>query len=173
MLNHLEAKKLLSKYDIPLEGIECSSLEQAKEKIKPGVPFFLKLVSSTEEATHKTEFGYVKKVADADELQQAWSRMQETARSHGHENIRFILQQARTGHEVMIGAKRDPIFDFQIIFTPEGGKYAEIHAKAVPPSVRVGRITTSEAREMIMEHILSPKITGARGETPVDIDSLA
>ncbi|MEN6370809.1 MAG: acetate--CoA ligase family protein, partial [Armatimonadota bacterium] len=85
----------------------------------------------------------------------------------------FILQEGRGGHEVMIGAKRDPIFGFQIIFTPEGGKYAEIAAKAAPPIVRVGKIDLDEALSMIKEHPLSAIIMGARGEKPSDIESLA
>ncbi|MEN6372344.1 MAG: acetate--CoA ligase family protein, partial [Armatimonadota bacterium] len=85
----------------------------------------------------------------------------------------FILQEGRGGHEVMIGAKRDPIFGFQIIFTPEGGKYAEIAAKVAAPSVRVGRITAEEALSMIKEHSLSAKIMGARGEAPADLKALA
>jgi len=172
MLNQLEAEALFSRYGITLEGAKCSTLAEAEKEIAKGGTYFLKLVSSSEEATHKTEYGYVAKVTSADTLKAAWSRMVETAEKNGHKDISFILQEGRSGHEVMIGAKRDPIFGFQVIFTPEGGKYAEIAAKAVPPSVRVGRLTKEEALSMITEHPMSAKIMGARGEAPCDIDSL-
>jgi acyl-CoA synthetase (NDP forming) len=173
MLNHLDAKNLFAKYCILLEGAECTILSEAEEKVAGGGTFFLKLVSSSEEATHKTEYGYVRRVHNPKELRDAWTSMEAVAKSYDHKDIRFILQEGRDGHEVMIGAKRDPIFGFQIIFTPEGGKYAEICAKAVPPCVRVGKITPAEARQMITEHVMSPKIMGVRGEAPSDIDSLA
>lgn len=173
MLNHLQATKLLNKYNIFLEGTEFRSADEVEKDLGQGRTFFLKLVSSTEEASHKTEFGYVRLVQTAQELRQAWDEMKETAKSHDHEDLHFILQEARSGHEVMIGAKRDPIFGFQIIFTPEGGKYAEIHAKVAPPSVRIGCIGHDEALAMIIGHPLSPKIMGARGECPVDLNALA
>ena len=173
MLNHLEAKDLFAKYGITLEGTEYTSLDDAAKAIREGGTYFLKLVSDSEEATHKTEFGYVAKITNTSDLEEAWEKMTSTANSHGHTNIRFVLQEARSGHEVMIGAKRDPIFGFQIIFTPEGGKYAEVYAKGTPPSVRVGRIDIEESKQMITEHVLSPKIMGVRGEAPSDIDALA
>ncbi len=173
MLNHLDAKQLLQDYGIVLEGALCASPKTAKQQIVHGRAYYLKLASSSEEATHKTEFGYVSRVATPEELDSAWQKMEATARSHGHADASFVLQESRSGHEVMIGAKRDPIFGFQIIFTPEGGKYAEISAKAVAPSVMVGRITTDEAKQMIVEHVMSEKLMGARGEEPSDIDSLA
>ncbi len=173
MLNHLQATELFSKYGIQLEGKEYASLDEAAKAIREGGTYFLKLVSDSEEATHKTEFGYVAKITNTSDLEEAWEKMTSTANSHGHTNIRFVLQEARSGHEVMIGAKRDPIFGFQIIFTPEGGKYAEIFAKVAHPSVRVGRLDAEEALAMITEHPLSPKITGARGEASVDLAVLA
>jgi acyl-CoA synthetase (NDP forming) len=173
MLNHLDAMKLFAGYGVSVEGAECTILSEAEEKVAGGGTFFLKLVSSSEEATHKTEYGYVRRVHNPEELRDAWTSMEAVAKSYDHRDIRFILQEGRDGHEVMIGAKRDPIFGFQIIFTPEGGKYAEIHAKVAPPSVRVGRLTLDDALEMITEHPLAAKITGARGEASDDIDSLA
>ncbi len=173
MLSHLDATKLLAKYDITLEGTLCPSVEDGVKLVQPDRTYYLKLVSSSEEATHKTEFGYVRRVRSPQELADAWREMEQTAAKAGHGDIGFILQQAREGHEVMIGAKRDPIFGFQVIFTPEGGKYAEICAKAIPPCVRVGRITVEEAAEMVREHVLSARIMGARGEASSDIGSLA
>lgn len=173
VLNHLQLVDLFANYGITLEGILCTSLDDAQNKLRDGVSFVLKLISDSVEASHKTEFGYVKMIQSAEGLRQAWAEMEATANRHDHKSPRFILQEVCSGHEIMIGAKRDPIFGFQLIFTPEGGKYAEISAQAVPPSVRVGRISESEAREMITEHIMSPKIMGARGEAPVDIHALA
>ncbi|HOK54302.1 MAG TPA: hypothetical protein PKV43_07540, partial [Armatimonadota bacterium] len=62
MLNHLQATELFSKYGIQLEGKEYASLDEAAKAIREGGTYFLKLVSDSEEATHKTEFGYVAKI---------------------------------------------------------------------------------------------------------------
>ncbi|MEN6373014.1 MAG: hypothetical protein ABFD64_13480, partial [Armatimonadota bacterium] len=104
MLNHSEAKGLFDRYSIKLEGTECSTLPDAEKAISGGGTYFLKLVSSSEEATHKTEFGYVAKVTSKESLKDAWDRMVKTAEKNGHKDISFILQEGRGGHEVMIGA---------------------------------------------------------------------
>ncbi|MEN6370810.1 MAG: hypothetical protein ABFD64_02255, partial [Armatimonadota bacterium] len=104
MLNQLQAEALFGKYGINLEGTKCSIISEAEKAISGGGTYFLKLVSSSDEASHKTEFGYVAKVTSKESLKDAWDRMVKTAEKNGHKDISFILQEGRGGHEVMIGA---------------------------------------------------------------------
>ena len=80
----------------------------------------------------------------------------------------LVQQMITGGKEVILGMSRDPQFGPLLMFGL-GGIYIEI-LKDV--SFRIAPIGLNEAEEMIQEIRSFPLLKGARGERPVDINTV-
>jgi acetyl-CoA synthetase (ADP-forming) len=162
-----EAKEILRAYGVPTaKGRLCTTLEEALAAAREiGYPLAMKIVSP--QVLHKTEMGGVKVNISSDEaLREAHQAMLASVGSRvGQEAIRGVLVEAMArGHEVIIGASRDPQFGPLLMFGL-GGIFVEI-LKDV--SYRLAPIEPFEAQEMIREIKAYPLLAGARGGDPVD-----
>jgi acetate---CoA ligase (ADP-forming) len=162
-----EALHILQAYGIPVAEYRVLSrkadLNKAMRQI--GAPVALKLVSPA--VSHKSERGAViLNLSRMKETGEAFDRLLALDR----EDACSVLMQEMIagGKEVILGAKRDPSFGPVVLFGP-GGIYVEALGES---SLRVAPIARSDALEMISELKIGSILKGARGEPPVDMETL-
>lgn len=166
ILNFQESKKLLSKYRIPY--VRSEIVKNQKEVLSfakiNGYPLVLKISSPM--ILHKTEIGgVVVDIESPKELSEAYIKISKLAKA---KKAGILIQEQVEGTEVIIGAKRDPVFGPVIMFGL-GGIFAEV-LKDV--SFRLAPITKEEAREMILEIKGSKVLKGFRNRKPLNLPKL-
>ena len=161
-----ETKKLLSKYKIPYgQGEIVKSKTSAFNFAKKfSYPVVLKIYSSN--ILHKIDIGgVILDIRDEESLSTAWEKISKIAKS---KKADILIQGQEKGIEIIMGAKRDPVFG-PIIMFGLGGIFAEV-LKDV--SFRLAPVTKKEAKEMIKE-IKSYKIlNGYRGQEQANLPKL-
>ncbi len=164
LLEFNRSKELLEKHSINFAPSEIfSDIAPALEYVeKIGYPVVAKIWGP--DVLHRTERGGVRlNIKNQEELVTAFNDLKQI------EPGILIQKMADPGQQVIVGIKRDKQFGPVIMFGL-GGIFVEI-LKDV--SFRICPINQKEAMEMIREIKGYPILTGARGETPVDIDALA
>ncbi len=167
-----EAREILLAYGIPVAaGRFCTTPGEAAAAAREvGYPVALKVVSP--QVLHKTEMGGVKLSLASDEaVREAHAAIMAAVGTRVQkEAIRGVMvERMARGHEVIIGASRDPQFGPVMMFGL-GGIFVEI-LKDV--SYRLAPLNPWEAREMVREVKAYPMLAGARGGRPVDEEALA
>ena len=167
-----EAKELMKSYGIPVGSFKVvSSVENAvKFAQEIGYPVVLKIASP--DIGHKTDVGGVKvNLANEAELRSAYERIMKSAREKRPDaEIRGILveKMAAKGFELLIGAKKDPIYGPVIAFG-QGGVAVEVFRDmklGLPPLNRV------LARRTIEGTRIYPLLKGYRGMPGVNLEEL-
>ncbi len=132
-----------------------------------GYPAVMKVVSP--EIIHKSEVGgVIVGIQSDDEARQAFRRLEAVGQGRGFRGV-VIYPQLTRGQEVLLGCSRDPQFG-PVVVLGMGGIYTEI-LKDI--ALRVAPLTVEDAWEMIRELKAYPILSGARGQIPCDLDSLA
>ena len=158
-------RDILAAHDIPVIGRcvqERADAVATAEEI--GFPVVLKLVSP--DVVHKTDVGVVLlDLQDADAVGTAYDLIMERARAHGAERIDGILVQphARSGFELLVGARQDPVFG-PVTMVGHGGRFVELFRDAWPG---VGVLTPSDVESMLARTLAGRVIEGFRGP-PLD-----
>ncbi|MCU0293115.1 MAG: GNAT family N-acetyltransferase [Thermoanaerobaculaceae bacterium] len=173
-LSEADAKELLEAYGIPTTrprpAADPDAAVAAARAI--GYPVVLKLASP--DITHKSDVGGVALgLADAAAVRAAFERIVAAAREARPEaRIEGVTVQpmadARDGVELILGAKRDPVFG-SVILAGLGGIAAEVlhdRALGLPP------LNERLARRLLESLRSYPLLTGFRGRPPVDMDRL-
>ena len=168
-----EAKNLFAMYDMPVTKIHVAETEdeavEAAKKI--GYPIVLKIVSP--QILHKSDAGgVIVGVDDEQGIRDGYNKIIENAKNYKEDaEITGILVQemAPKGTEIIIGSTTDPTFGPTLMFGL-GGIFVEI-LKDV--SFRVAPIEEEDAKEMIKEIKAYKILEGARGNPPVDQETLA
>mgnify|MGYP001110332491 CR=1 FL=1 len=167
------AKQILKKYDLlsPQEKIVKNINETVKFAEEIGYPVCLKIVSK--DIIHKSDAGCVKLgLISSDEIETAFSDIMNNAKSFiKNPDIAGILvskMDTEEGVEIIIGGLNDPVFG-QVIMFGIGGIFVEL-LKDV--SFRICPIDEIDADEMIREIRCFPILTGIRGKTSVDLESI-
>jgi acetate---CoA ligase (ADP-forming) len=170
MLNEADSLALLGGLGIPVVAHRlCRSRSEAVAAFEAiGGPVAVKGCSA--DIAHKSELGLVRLgVRSGEQAGEIWSQMQTIIRGQGARFDGVIVAAMRSGRrEIMIGAHRDAVFG-PVVAVGDGGKYVEIFrdtALLLPPFSR------EEAKEAIGRLRVAPLIAGARGEAPMDVDSL-
>jgi len=166
ILKFEEATKLLKKYKIPI--IETRKIKKLEEVLnignKWGFPLVLKLDSKR--ILHKTDIGgVITNIQNKKELEEAWQKIKKAATKYKSD---IIVQPYIKGKEVIIGAKRDPVFGGVVMFGL-GGIFVELFKDV---SFRIAPISKKEAKKMIGEIKGYQILKGYRGQKPVNIDKL-
>ena len=177
VLSELSSKTLLSAYGIPVTmPLPASSVQEAiaaAEKI--GYPVALKIGSP--QITHKTEAGGVElALADEQQVGDAYARILAAAKSNGGDaQARAVTVQpmaaaaaAFGGHELVLGARKDPTFG-AVIMLGAGGVATEVlgdHALELPP------LNDTLAHRMLRSLRIWPLLAGYRGRQGIDVDAL-
>ena len=168
----VEGLRTLEDYGIPVSSWRFVESEDAAVAAAADMiaPFCLKVVADA--LSHKSDSGGIKLgLRDEAALRAAYADLQATVGKHNPSAaIAGVLVQemAPKGHEVMIGAKRDPVFG-PCIVAGAGGIYTEYLEDF---AFRIAPLSETEARGMLAELRLARILAGVRGELPCDLDSL-
>jgi acetate---CoA ligase (ADP-forming) len=170
MLNEADSLALLGGLGIPVVAHRlCRSRSEAVAAFQAiGGPVAVKGCSA--DIAHKSELGLVRLgVRSGEQAGEIWSQMETIIHGQGARFDGVIIAAMVAGRrEIMIGAHRDAVFG-PVVAVGDGGKYVEIFrdtALLLPP------FTREEAKEAIGRLRIAPLIAGARGEAPMDVDSL-
>jgi 4-hydroxybutyryl-CoA synthetase (ADP-forming) len=135
-----------------------------------GYPVVMKIAS--QDIIHKSDAGGVKVGLTNDEqVRTAFSTILQNAKTYKPEaNIKGVLLQemVRSGKEIILGAKQDPIFGPLVMFGL-GGIYVEILRDVV---FRLAPIDEHEASQMVHSIKTIKLLKGVRGETPSDLGAI-
>lgn len=173
LLTEYEGKQLLKSFGIqtPEEVLVTTKEEtiQAAEKI--GLPVVLKV--STSDIAHKSEAGIIAlNLQSIEDVKRQYDSILKKAREHSHNiHVEGVLVQEMVkeeGIEVILGAKKDPIFGMVMLFGL-GGLFVEIFKDV---SLRLGPLGEKEAERMIKETKAYAILKGARRKEPYDMESL-
>ena len=172
ILTEHEAKKLLSKYGIPVtkESIANSPDEAFAIASQIATPVAMKI--SSPDISHKSDVGGVVLNVHAGEARSTYdkilSQIKKVAPDARIEGI-LVQQMAPIGHEIIVGLKKDAQFGHAIMFGL-GGIFVEVYKDV---SFRVVPIERNEALAMISEIKGYPILKGIRGRKPADIEAIA
>ena len=151
-------------------GLANSEDELIKVAEDLAYPLCLKVISG--DIVHKSDSGGIKLgIEDRQGLVDGYrTLLADIARLNPAASINGVVIQEMVskGKEVMIGAKRDPVFGPCLILGT-GGVYTEIFDDY---SFRLAPITESEAEAMVEELRLAPLLKGVRGEAACHIPSI-
>jgi len=173
ILSEPASKALLEAYGIPIVPTFPARKEDAAVRLakKIGYPVVLKLLSP--DITHKSDAGGVVLGIESDRsVREAFRRIMKRAVAHDPrarlEGVTVQRMIRHRGHELILGAKKDPIFGTVILFGM-GGVAAEVfqdRAVALPP------LNERLARRLV-ESIRGYKLLkGYRDRPPVNLDLL-
>ena len=168
-----QTKALLQRYGVQrlaesLAGSEDEAVEQARAI---GFPVVLKVCAA--DLMHKTEAGAVAlNLPDDRAVRGAYRRILDGAQRYSPglaiEGV-LVSPMAADGVEVIVGARRDPVFG-PVVMVGSGGIYTEVLRDA---AIGVLPLAPGEAPELIRSLRIHPLLAGARGKAPADVDALA
>lgn len=154
VLTEFEAEKLLKSY-LPIAKNQL--LHSLKElKIKP--PLVLKIISK--QALHKTDIGGVRIVKSKSEVESTYNDLIRISKRKKLKLQGILAQEYHDGHQIIIGIKKDPVFD-HVILLGYGGIFVEI-IKDI--SIRACPITIKDAESMIQDLKSKEILYGKRGK---------
>lgn len=161
-----EAKQVLKLLDIPApESFVVKNIKEALKAVnKIGYPVVLKVVSPS--VFHKSDVGGVVVGIKSDGgLESAFGRM----KAKFKDAVGFMVEEEVAGGlEMIVGAKRDPVFG-PIIMCGLGGKYVEIFNDV---SFRSFPCSAEEVFEMLKDLKSFALLEGVRGEKRKNIEGL-
>ncbi len=173
ILSEPASKALLEAYGIPVVATFSARKEDAAVRLakKIGYPVVLKLLSP--DITHKSDAGGVVLGIESDRaVREAFRRIMKRASAHDPrarlEGVTVQRMIRHRGHELILGAKKDPIFGTVILFGM-GGVAAEVfrdRAVALPP------LNERLARRLIESIRGYRLLRGFRDHPPVNLDLL-
>lgn len=171
-LNEDEALAVMKAYGLPVPEYRLAkSVDEALAAAEAiGYPAVLRVVSH--QIIHKSEVkGVALDLADADAVGQAYETMlKNVAKMAPHATIDGILVRGMipTGHEIILGAKRDPAFGPTIMFGL-GGIYVELFKDV---TFALAPMDEGTANRMIHQVKACDLLEGARGGACADIDNI-
>ncbi len=174
VLSETFSKALLDAYEIPttrpLPARSAQEAVQAARKL--GHPVVLKVMSP--EITHKTDVGGVLvNLRDDDEVRAGYQRIVDSAtQKRPDATIEGVTVQsmvvAKDSFELILGAKKDPIFG-SIIMVGSGGVAAELYGDR---SLGLPPLNERLARRMLESLKCWPILKGFRGKPAMNTDKL-
>jgi acetyltransferase len=173
VLSETSSKTLLEAYEIPItKPLSAASGDDAAAVAdRVGYPVVLKVRSP--DVTHKTDVGGVATaISTPGAVRAAYKRVvASVAERQPEARIKGVTVQpmaAVPGHELLVGARRDPTFG-AVILVGAGGIAAELmedRALGLPP------LNEPLARRMLESLRIWPLLRGHRGRPGVDLDRL-
>ncbi len=174
VLTESTSKALLEAYEIPVSKtyVAWSADDAVKLSNRIGYPVAMKVLAS--QITHKTDVGGVAlDLANDHDVTLAYERIVESARRHRPEvPIQSVTIQRMvtepSGVELILGAKRDPVFG-AVMLAGMGGVAAELfrdRALELPP------LNERLARRMLESLRCWPLLCGYRGRPAMQVDRL-
>jgi acyl-CoA synthetase (NDP forming) len=172
ILTEHEAKKLLSKYGIPVTKESMANSPDEAFAIASQIQTPVAMKISSPDISHKSDLGGVVLNVNADGARTTYdkilSHIKEVAPLARIEGI-LVQQMAPPGQEIIVGLKKDAQFGHALMFGL-GGIFVEVYKDV---SFRVAPIGKKEALEMISDIKGYPILKGIRGRKPADIEAVA
>ncbi len=169
-LDWSQTHAVLSAYGFPLAPASLfgfDALQEAMKFQKAHGPVAAKLVGRS--FIHKTEAGGVRiDLRTEEDLQSAFVEFRAIAEKTGIGAEAILVQQMRKGKELVMGMHLDKDFGPLIMFGL-GGVYVEVLRDI---SFNIAPLSRSEAEEMVRSIKGFPILSGVRGQTPVDLESI-
>jgi acetyltransferase len=168
-LDEDQALAVLEAYGLPVPSYKlCRTADEAAAFAQSiGFPVVLRVVSP--EIIHKSEVqGIALNLADAEEVRGTFERMlRRLAQAAPRADIRGMLvrRMIPAGHELILGAKRDPAFGPTLMFGL-GGIYVELFGDV---TFGLAPIDAGTAGRMIRQVKAFRLLEGARGKPPADL----
>ena len=159
------AKSVLEEHGIRMPALFVSeSLDELLGgAARIGYPICLKIAS--DEVVHKSDIGGVKLgLADPESLAAAAAELWRVVPG----SPLLVMPNLPSGFEIMMGARWDPQFG-PVVVVGRGGVWAEIESDV---ALLVGDITPEQFEACLLRLRCSPILFGARGQSPLDTESL-
>ncbi|HQP30645.1 MAG TPA: acetate--CoA ligase family protein, partial [Deltaproteobacteria bacterium] len=168
ILDEFESKRLLNEWGLPV--IEEVLLDRDAEALKAAAaltyPVALKVCSR--DVPHKTERGGVKLgIADAASLKAEVRAMRARFAAVPHKLL--VQRMAPDGLELILGARRDPVFG-PVVMAGMGGVFAEILRDT---AIELAPLTPRQTLDMLGRLKGQALLQGYRGIGPVDLSIVA
>jgi len=167
-----EAFSVLEAYGVEVATFRIARNESELDALSTALPYPVCIKVESEDIVHKSDSGgVILGINGPAELMQAHRELRDRlARSHPGASIDGVLiqQMMAEGREVIIGAKRDPVFGPCVLFGA-GGIFTEVlddFAFRLPP------LDADEAGAMIDEIAYAGILRGARGQAPCNRTAL-
>ncbi|MCA9237263.1 MAG: bifunctional acetate--CoA ligase family protein/GNAT family N-acetyltransferase [Planctomycetales bacterium] len=168
------SKALLEAYEIPVSKPYLARTKQDAVLLaaRVGYPVVMKIASP--QITHKTDVGGVMLgVSNEDAVAEAFEMITDNATRHRPEaTINGVTVQRMVdrgeGYELIVGAKRDPVFG-AVLMVGAGGVEAELYADR---ALELPPLSERLARRMLESLRCWPLLKGYRGRPAVNIDRL-
>jgi acetyltransferase len=174
ILSEAVSKKLLDAYGIPVTNTIPAATEEEAVRISEELGFPVALKIASPQITHKTDVGGVALgLEDPGMVRSAYKQMSaRVERSFPEARVDGVTVQpminGRSKVELIMGAKRDPVFG-TVIMAGAGGDKAELLgdiALGFPP------LNEKLALRMLESLKVWPLLQGYRGRPPVDLDKV-
>ena len=167
-LNEYEGGLLLKQWDIPVvdEVLARDEVQARKAADKLGYPVVLKVCSH--DIMHKTELGgVVLDIRNTRDLERAVDDIR--SRFSGRDHALLVQRMAGPGVELILGARRDPVFG-PIVLAGIGGIFTEIFKDTV---IELAPLSSKAAKAMIKRLKGFALLSGYRSHPPVDLAATA
>lgn len=167
-----QAKALLRRYGFQLldEALVTSEAQAVAHAQRVGFPVALKICAA--DVLHKSDIGGVAlAIQNADELVRAYRNIYASVRSAVPDLVIegvLVSPMAPDGVELILGARRDPIFG-PILMIGAGGIHAELFHDL---AIGLLPLSRTQAERLIQSLRIAPLLGGSRGQLPADIDAL-
>ena len=167
-LTEIESKKLLKQNDIPIPRGDLAKNELEAKNLASSIygRAVMKIVSS--DIVHKSEFGGVVLNVDYHDAPIIYAELIEKAKKIGAKVDGVLIEEMLSGHEIIIGLKKDSQFGL-VIMVGLGGIYAEIYKDV---SFRVAPITVDDAQQMLEELKGYKILRGIRGKEKANMTAI-
>ncbi len=166
--NEYEGKLLLKKWGIPVieEAVAVHEEEAMKHADMLGYPVALKVCS--EAVLHKTDQGgVILNIKDAQNLKRSVRDIQ--SRFKGTPHCLLVQKMASPGIELIVGARRDPVFG-PVILAGIGGVFTEVFGDT---TLELAPLSSPCAFAMLDRLRGAALLKGFRGQVPPDLKAVA
>ncbi len=170
ILDEVESKKILEKYQIPVVPTEIAKSPDEAVKIASnmGFPVVLKIYSQT--ITHKTDVGGVKlNLNTPDSLKNAYAEIFKAVKREDFQGVTVQKMVNLDGYELIIGSITDEEFGPVVLFG-QGGSLVEV---VKDQSLAMPTLTKTLALRLMRRTKIYEALLGVRGRKAVDIDKLS
>jgi len=173
-LTEMESKALLTSFGIPVTTPQPAYSPLGAVKIAQQIGYPVAMKAHSTKILHKTEVhGVVLGISSDDEVQRVFQEIVDRAKQMRPDaDIKGVTLQpmlsSAEGIEVIVGAKKDPVFG-SVMMVGAGGITAEVlgdRALELPP------LNDRLARRMLESLRIRPLLHGFRGRRAVNIDRL-
>ncbi len=166
-----QAKLVLKRFGVQMPNEKLCQTEQDAIKFAEEIGYPVAIKASAQGLLHKTEIGAVLLgVRSKDELIDGFHTIIQNINTHTsglHVEGILVSAMVQDGVELIVGAKRDPIFG-PIVMAGAGGIYTEVFRDA---AIRVLPISNGEAEEMLRELRVYSLLEGHRGKGMHDVSA--